>query len=80
MTASESKLVLSPLTDPRSLASTLFVHSALLLIASLAAWTVASPQEETLPRRDARRARPGRQPGPVRSRPGEAPASSGARG
>ncbi len=49
MTASESKLVLSPLTDPRSLASTLFVHSALLLIASLAAWTVSSPQQETLP-------------------------------
>ncbi len=49
MTASESNLVLSPLTDPRSLASTLFVHSALLLIASLAAWTVSSPQQETLP-------------------------------
>ncbi len=79
MTASESKLVLSPLTDPRSLASTLFVHAALLLIASLAAWTVSSPQQETLPSRDARRARPGRQPG-RRSLPGEAPASSGARG
>jgi hypothetical protein len=49
MTASESKLVLSPLTDPRSLASTLFVHSALLLIASLAAWTVTRPEQETLP-------------------------------
>jgi hypothetical protein len=49
MTASETKLVLSPLTDPRSLASTLFVHSTLLLVASLAAWTVASPQPETLP-------------------------------
>lgn len=50
MTASDPKRVLSPLTDPRSLASTLLVHSALLVIASLAAWTVASPPAEALPR------------------------------
>ena len=50
MTASNPKMVLSPLTDPRSLASTLLVHTVLLAVASLAAWTVASPREETLPR------------------------------
>ena len=63
-------MVLSPLTDPRSLASTLFVHSALLVIASLAAWTVASPAAGDAPERDARRARPGRQPGPSELRRG----------
>lgn len=50
MTASNPKTIRSPLTDPRSLASTLFVHSALLVMASLAAWTVSSPSEESLPR------------------------------
>ncbi len=49
MNASNPKKALSPLTDPRSLASTLLVHSALLVIASLAVLTAASPQAETLP-------------------------------
>ena len=39
----------SPLTDPRSLGSSLLVHGLLLLVASLAVWTVTTSSNRELP-------------------------------
>jgi len=39
----------SPLTDPRSLGSSLLFHGFLLLVASLAVWTVATSSDRELP-------------------------------